>query len=188
MRPRYWWADFKRGWERFNAWRKTIAWSRVASYVITIAILVYAINDLYDLVDTPATKEIHREITVSGTVNEQKIKTIVRAEVYRILEQEGLVKEEQNTRVASSSPNAILHSASGGGGSSTGSAPPSQPNPPPTAGGGDGSNGGGGSGGGSTPAPNPPPEQPPVQLPSVPDVVQQVCNDLPPQVDLPVCP
>jgi hypothetical protein len=163
--------------ERFNEWRKRYAWSRVVSYVVIIATIAYVINDIYGIIDTPAVNEVRREITKKGVVNEQEVKAIVRREVHRILAQEGLTQD----------PRGAGNGQHGGGGSSTGSAPPSQPGPSSGSDGGTGDNGGGSGGGGSTPTPNPPPQPPtPGPIPNVPDVVQEICDTLPPQVPVPV--
>jgi hypothetical protein len=178
-------------WQRFDEWRKTIAWSRAVSYVVIIATLAYVINDIYGIIDTPATNEVRKEITKKGVVNEQEVKAIVRDEVERILAAEGLTEDPRGSGDSSSgpSPDAIVNgNSAGGGGSSTGSAPPSTTSPPSNEGGGNG-----GGPGGSPPGPQGPPGQPgpPGETPDlpnlVPNVVQEVCDTLP-QVHLPpVC-
>jgi uncharacterized membrane protein YgcG len=160
-------------WERFSAWSERTHWNAVIAYVVALVVVLYVINDIYGIIDTPAVNEVRREITKKGVVNEHEVKAIVRREVRRLLADEGLVEDPRGAGNGQ------------GGGSSTGSAPPSQPGPSGNEG---SSDNGGSAGGGSTPAPNPPPSQPPVQVPNLPNVVQEVCNTLP-QVQLPpVCP
>lgn len=155
---------------RFNEWRRGIAWARLVSYIIMVAVTAYAINDLYGLVETPATNEIQVQIERDG----DPTVVFIPIPISDPRDQGG------GGSVGGSSPSSPPAPSSGGEGGSGGNAETG--NSP------DGSNpDGGGSGGSPPPAPPDPPG-----LPNVPDILDSVsettCAALPPNVDLPICP
>lgn len=158
---------------RFNRWRRKVGWSGLTAYIVMLVVVIYVINDLYGLVDTPATNEIQVEI---HQANPPSVIFIP---------------------VGGSGAPSRTHDARGGGGGSTGgsTSPSSTGSPPDSSGGGSGGtadtgnnpDGNSPSGGGSGATP---PSQP--TLPSVPDILdnvnETVCNTVPPNVQLPNCP